>query len=74
MPASVLVVDDDADFRWLLIALLEADPRVYIAGEAGDGEAAVDRVRQEAPRIVLMDLMMPRRDGLEATGRPPRQQ
>lgn len=67
MPASVLVVDDDADFRWLLITLLEADPCVHIAGEAGDGEAAVDLVRQEAPHIVLMDLMMPRRDGLEAT-------
>jgi DNA-binding NarL/FixJ family response regulator len=67
MPASVLVVDDDADFRWLLITLLEADPCVHIAGEAADGETSVDRVRQEAPRIVLMDLMMPRRDGLEAT-------
>ena len=67
--ADILVVDDDADFRWLLITLLEADPRVRVAGEAGDGEAAVELVRQEAPRIVLMDLMMPRVDGLEATRR-----
>jgi DNA-binding NarL/FixJ family response regulator len=59
-PASILIVDDDADFRWLLLTLLEADPRVRVAGEAGDGEAAVDFVRQEAPRIVLLDLMMPR--------------
>ena len=66
-PASILVVDDDADFRWLLLTLLEADPRVRVAGEAADGEAAMDLVRQEAPSIVLMDLMMPRRDGLEAT-------
>jgi DNA-binding NarL/FixJ family response regulator len=66
-PGSILVVDDDADFRWLLLTLLEADPRVRVAGEAADGEAAMDLVRQEAPSIVLMDLMMPRRDGLEAT-------
>jgi DNA-binding NarL/FixJ family response regulator len=68
-PASILIVDDDADFRWLLLTLLEADPRVRVAGEAGDGEAAIDFVRQEAPRIVLLDLMMPRSDGLEATRR-----
>jgi DNA-binding NarL/FixJ family response regulator len=66
-PLNILVVDDDADFRWLLLTLLEADPGVRVAGEAADGEAAVDLVRQEAPSIVLMDLMMPRRDGLEAT-------
>ena len=68
-PANILVVDDDADFRWLLLKLLEANPRVRVAGEAGDGEAAVDLVRQEAPNIVLIDLTMPRRDGLEATRR-----
>jgi DNA-binding NarL/FixJ family response regulator len=66
-PLNILVVDDDADFRWLLLTLLEADPGVRVAGEAADGEAAVDLVRQKAPSIVLMDLMMPRRDGLEAT-------
>ncbi len=38
--ANILVVDDDADFRWLLLTLLEADPRVRVAGEAADGEAA----------------------------------
>jgi DNA-binding NarL/FixJ family response regulator len=48
-PVSILIVDDDADFRWLLHPLLEADPRVRVAGEAGDGEAAVDLVHQEAP-------------------------
>ena len=40
-PAHVLVVEDDADFRWLLTALLHADPDVCVTGEAGDGEAAV---------------------------------
>jgi DNA-binding NarL/FixJ family response regulator len=68
-PAQVLVVDDDADFRWLLTALLYTDPGVCVAGEAEDGEAAVALVLQEAPSIVLMDLMMPRGDGLAATRR-----
>jgi len=68
-PAKVLVIDDDADFRQLLVTLLQADPRVYVSGQAGDGEAALDLVRRETPRIVLMDLMMPRVDGLEATRR-----
>ena len=68
-PAHVLVVDDDADFRWLLTALLHTDPSVCVAGEAGDGEAAVALVLQEAPSIVLMDLMMARIDGLAATRR-----
>jgi chemotaxis response regulator CheB len=45
--ANILVVDDDADFRWLLLALLEADPRVRVAGEAADGEAAVDVVARK---------------------------
>jgi DNA-binding NarL/FixJ family response regulator len=68
-PVNILVVDDDADFRWLITTLLRTDPRVRVAGEAGDGEAAMALVRQEAPNIVLMDLMMPRIDGLEATRR-----
>jgi DNA-binding NarL/FixJ family response regulator len=65
--ANVLVVVDDADFRWLLLTLLEADPRLRVTGEAGDGEAAVDLVRQKAPSLVVIDLIMPHRDGLEAT-------
>src|SRR6266481_2422232 len=67
MAANILVVDDDADFRWLLLTLLEADPRVRVTGEAGDGVAAVDLVRKTAPSLVVMDLIMPHRDGLEAT-------
>jgi two-component system invasion response regulator UvrY len=67
--AHILVVEDDADFRWLLTTLLHADPGVCVAGEAADGETAVTQVLQDTPSIVLMDLMLPRIDGLEATRR-----
>jgi CheY-like chemotaxis protein len=54
-PARILIVDDDADFRWLLLTLLEADSRVRVAGEAGevmlrsDGLEATRRIKQAAP-------------------------
>ena len=67
--AHVLLVEDDVDFRWLLGTLLDAEPGVCVTGEAGDGEAAVALVLQDTPSIVLMDLMMPHMDGLEATRR-----
>jgi len=69
MPVTVLVVDDDEDTRWLLAATLRGNPGVTVVGSAGDGEEAVAFVRREHPDIVLMDLLIPRRDGLEATRR-----
>jgi DNA-binding NarL/FixJ family response regulator len=68
-PANILVVDDDADFRHLVIALLGIDRDLRVCGEASDGAAALELVRREPPRVVLMDLMMPHIDGLEATRR-----
>jgi DNA-binding NarL/FixJ family response regulator len=69
MPVTVLVVDDDEDTRWLLAATLRENPGVTVVGLAGDGETAVAFVRRERPEVVLMDLLMPRLDGLEATRR-----
>ena len=69
MPVTGLVVDDDEDTRWLLAATLRGNPGVTVVGSAGDGEEAVAFVRREHPDIVLMDLLIPRRDGLEATRR-----
>jgi DNA-binding NarL/FixJ family response regulator len=66
---TVLVVDDDEDIRWLLAATLSGNPGVTVVGSAGDGEGAVAFVRRERPEVVLMDLLMPRLDGLEATRR-----
>lgn len=66
-PTRVLVVDDDPLVRTGLTMMLGGDPRLEVVGEAADGLEAQDRVRELAPDIVLMDIRMPRCDGLEAT-------
>jgi DNA-binding NarL/FixJ family response regulator len=63
----VLVVDDDPEVRAGLRAILGTDPGVEVVGEAADGHQAVERVEGCAPDVVLMDIRMPRRDGLAAT-------
>jgi CheY-like chemotaxis protein len=65
----VLVVDDDWEIRGLVTFVLRRDPNVALVGEAPDGEEALSLVRQERPDVVVMDIMMPRLDGLEATRR-----
>jgi len=62
----ILLVDDHSLFRDGLRSLLEARG-VEVAGEAGDGEQAVEAALRLRPDVVLMDIMMPRMDGLEAT-------
>jgi signal transduction histidine kinase/FixJ family two-component response regulator len=61
----VLVVDDQYINREVLRAMLE--PLGFIVEEACEGEEAVEKVHSELPRIVLMDLIMPGMDGIEAT-------
>ncbi|MFN8082208.1 MAG: response regulator transcription factor [Kineosporiaceae bacterium] len=65
----VLVVDDQALVRAGFCALLEATDGVEVVGEAGDGEQAVELAEQLAPDVVLMDIRMPRLDGISATRR-----
>ena len=62
----VLIVDDHHLFRAGLATLLRAWG-FDVVGEAADGDAAVDLVRELQPDLVFMDIMMPRRNGLEAT-------
>jgi len=66
---KVLVVDDTAVSRLLLVHLLAGDPQIHVAGAVNDGEAAFDFVQQDKPDVVLMDIHMPRVDGFEATRR-----
>jgi two-component system LytT family response regulator len=65
MTLSILIVDDEAPARRKLRRLLEAEPGVAIAGEAADGEAAVDAIRELAPDVVLLDIQMPKKSGFE---------
>ena len=63
----VVVVDDQALVRTGFRMILEAEPDLEVVGEAGDGIEAIERFRQVRPDVVLMDVRMPRMDGVEAT-------
>jgi DNA-binding NarL/FixJ family response regulator len=67
--ARVLVVDDQTVVREGIVMLLGLLPGVEVVGAAGDGDEAVKLVAELAPDVVLMDLRMPRCDGVEATRR-----
>src|ERR1700742_422424 len=66
---TVVVADDQAAVREGLVLLLGTVPGITVAGEAGDGEALADVVAATSPQVVLMDLNMPRLDGVAATRR-----
>jgi two-component system, NarL family, response regulator LiaR len=65
-PIRVLVVDDHEVVRGGLRAFLELQDGIEVAGEAADGEQAIEAVARIRPDVVLMDLVMPRTDGIEA--------
>jgi DNA-binding NarL/FixJ family response regulator len=68
-PIRVLVVDDQVLVRAGFRMILEAEPDLVVAGEAGDGDEAVRAVGACRPDVVLMDVRMPGTDGIEATRR-----
>jgi DNA-binding NarL/FixJ family response regulator len=63
----ILVADDQSAVRAGFAALIAAEDEMQVAGEAADGREAVDLARRVRPQVVLMDIRMPRLDGLEAT-------
>jgi DNA-binding NarL/FixJ family response regulator len=67
MSIRVLIADDQAMVRAGFAALLEATDDIHVVGEAADGVEAVERARVLKPDVVLMDVRMPRLDGIEAT-------
>jgi two-component system response regulator NreC len=64
----VMLVDDHTILREGVRALLASEPEIVVVGEASDGQEALDKVEALRPDIVLMDMVMPRMNGLEATG------
>jgi len=66
---SILLADDQRLVRAGFRALLDAQPDMEVVAEAADGAEAVELTRRARPDVVLMDVRMPRMDGLEATGR-----
>jgi len=66
---TVALADDQALVRAGFRALLDGEPDISVVAEAADGEEAVELTRRHRPDVVLMDVRMPRTDGLRATAR-----
>jgi len=65
-PIRVLVADDHVLYRRGLELVLGQEPDIAIVGEAGDGDEAIARTEELLPDVILMDVRMPRRSGIEA--------
>ena len=66
---KILIVDDHPIVRQGLAAVLEQEEDLAVVGQAGDGEEGVDKARSLRPDIILMDLQMPKMDGVDAITR-----
>ena len=67
LPIRVLLTDDHAIVRKGVRALLATERDIQVVGEAGNGAEAVAKAETLCPDVILMDLMMPELDGIEAT-------
>jgi two-component system chemotaxis response regulator CheB len=61
---KVLIVDDSASVRQILKAILDSDPQIEVIGVASDPYAAVERIKEQTPDVITLDIEMPRMDGL----------
>jgi DNA-binding NarL/FixJ family response regulator len=66
VPIRVVLADDQELVRSGFAMILEAQPDIEVVAEAGDGLAALQAVREHAPDVLLLDIRMPRMDGIEA--------
>jgi DNA-binding NarL/FixJ family response regulator len=66
-PLRIVLADDERMVRTALRAILSAEPDLEVVGEAATGAEAVSVVREKRPDVVLMDVRMPRTDGIRAT-------
>jgi DNA-binding NarL/FixJ family response regulator len=66
-PVRVVLVDDEPLLRQSLAMIVDAEPDFTVAGEASDGAEAIAVAQATAPDVVIMDVRMPRLDGIEAT-------
>ncbi|MEU4048366.1 response regulator [Streptomyces olivaceus] len=66
-PVRVLIVDDQVMIRAGLATIVDAQPDLEVAGQCGDGQAAVDLAGEVKPDVVVMDVRMPVLDGIAAT-------
>jgi len=66
-PLRIVLADDHATVRQGLKLLIDAQADMQVVGEAGDGRAAIDRVEQFKPDVIVMDISMPGMNGLNAT-------
>ena len=64
---KVLLADDHDSFRRILVAFLKEQKGIEVVGEAIDGQEAVEQAEKFHPDLVLMDIHMPRQNGIEAT-------
>src|SRR5580698_6160850 len=60
----VLIVDDSASVRQVLAHILQSDPQIEVVGSAADPYMAVERIRENPPDVITLDIEMPRMDGL----------
>ena len=69
MPKRILIVDDLPELRKLIRAFLEEELGFHVCGEAIDGFDAIEKAKDLKPDLIVLDLSMPRMNGLEAAPR-----
>lgn len=67
-PIRIMIVDDQRDVRFLIAAILEGSADLAVVAEAANGDEALARIEDTDPDVVILDAMMPGKDGLATAG------